>query len=289
MPFGWRSRKPGYQNRGRRAAAATKIQRAYRAAKVSKSRSIAVSSGQGRNGFKRRVGGYRRGMSRFQRAVRRVIFSTTEKKYRTASIQGPAETNLSYNTTPWYHNSLYRIDLWNVTGAAGAAGLRLFPVQGVTDGDRVGDEIYVTGIKVKLILNLPSDRRTTNVKVWYVPHDSKQGDPNIFASFFNSIIGNSQIDQVNTDRWPGLKYLGLFRNNDPDNTTTNAHGQIYMDLWIPIKRKVTFNADIVQVISSGMKEVGTLLFAPYDKIGTLGTDIVINNMQGSATLHFKDP
>lgn len=287
MPFGKRGYKRPTTTRARRMIDMTNTRSRYRSSKVGAARAIKVSSGVGRNGWKRRVGGYGRRMTRFQRAVRSVIFRTTEKKYKLATIQGPVDSNLNYNGTPWYHNALYVINLWNVN--AGASGLRLFPSQGSSDGERIGDEIYVSGIKVRLILNLPADRRTTSVKVWYVPHDVKQGDPTIAGSFFHTGVGNTQIDQVQTDRWLGTKLLGTFRNNDPDNTTAGAHGQIFMDLWIPIKRKVTFNNDGVQVFASGLKDVGNLLFAPYDKIGTLTSDIVVNNMQGTATLHYKDP
>lgn len=289
MPFGWRSRKPGYQNRARRAAAATKIQRAFRARKVANSRAISVSSGVGRNGFSRKAGGNYRRMSKFQRAVQKVVFGTTEKKYRSASINAAVGTDVSFNPPPWPHNILQGIYLWNSTLGTASAGTRLFPTQGMTDGNRIGDEIYATGISVKLILNLPSDRRTTSVKVWFVPYNAVQGDPRTKTNFFHGIVNNVMVDKVQTDRWPGLKYLGLFRNNDPDNTTTTAHGQIYIKLWIPLKRKITFITDGDTVTARGLKDLGCLLFAPYDKIGSLETDTVINNFQGEATLHYKDP
>lgn len=289
MPFGWRSRKPGYQSRTRRAIAAKKIQRAYRASKVAKSRAITVSSGVGRNGFTRRAGANYRKMSAFQRRVRSVIFKTCENKYRSASINYATATDLSINIPPWPHNILQRIDLWNATLGSGTAGTRLFPTQGMTDGNRIGDEIYATGISVKLMLNLPSDRRTASVKVWYVPHNSVQGDPRVKTNFFHGLVNNVMMDKVQTDRWPGVKYLGMFRNNDPDNTTTTAHGQIYIKLWIPLKRKITFITDGDTVVARGLKDIGTLLFAPYDKIGSLETDTLVNNLQGEATLHYKDP
>lgn len=289
MPFGWRSRKPGYQNRARRAAAATKIQRAYRARKVAASRAISVSSGPGRNGFRRKVGGKYRRMNKFQRAVRNVVFQTVEKKYRSATINVASGTDLSFTPVSWYHNTLPVIHLWHLPLGTNSAGTRLFPTQGMTDGNRIGDEIYVTGIRMKLMLNLPSDRRTTNVKAWYVPWNTVQGSPETKTNFMHGLANNVMIDQVQTDRWPGLKYLGMFRNSDPDNTTTSAHGQIYVDVWIPIKRKVTFITDGDTVTARGLKESGTIVFAPYDKIGTLETDILINNIQGEATMYYKDP
>lgn len=290
MPFGWRSRKPGYQNRARRAAAATKIQRAFRARKVAASRAISVSTGPGRNGFSRKVGGSHRRMTRFQRAVKKVVFGTVEKKYRSATINYAPGTDLPMNTPPWKHNMLYKINLWELSAGTGANGTRLFPTQGMTDGNRIGDEIYATGIKVKLMLNLPSDRRTTNIKVWYVPHNRVQGDPANKSQLFHGLINNTMLDQVQTDRWPGIKYLGLFRASDPDNITSSAHAQIYMDIWVPLKRKITFITDGDTVTARGLKDTGSLVFAPYDKIGSVEDfDTVVNNLQGEATFYYKDP
>lgn len=288
MPFG----KRGTKTPAQRAKYDTTMRRmcAARAARLRASRSIKVSTGVGRNGFSRTVGANYKPKTKFQRSVQKVIFSTVEKKYRSASINFATGTDLSVNLPPWPHNILQRIDLWNLTPGAGTAGLRLFPTQGLTDGNRIGDEIYATGISVKLMFNMPPDRRTTNMKVWYVPHNSVQGDPRVKTNFFHGIINNVMLDKVQTDRWPGLKYLGLFRNSDPDNVTATAHGQLYMKLWIPLKRKITFITDGDQITARGLKDIGTLLFAPYDKINTSeNLDTCINNFQGEATLHYKDP
>lgn len=289
MPFGWRSRKPGYQNRARRAAAATKIQRAYRARKVAASRAIAVSTGVGRNGFSRRAGGSYRKMNRFQRAVRKVVFSTTEKKYRSATINGPEGTNLGISSTVWNHNSLNFINLWNVTQGTNSVGTRLFPTQGLTDGNRIGDEIYATGISLKLMINLAPDRRTTNIKCWFVPHNGTQGSGTDKNQFFHGLLNNVMVDKVQTDRWPGLKYLGLFRNSDPDNLTSTGHGQIYLKLWIPLKRKLTFITDGDTITAQGLKQIGSLVFATYDKINSSELDDCVTSIQGEATMHYKDP
>lgn len=286
MPFGKRYVKPVARRSGM-ARVVGPPRRTLRAARVANNRAISVASGVGRNMVRRKLKNYRRPKTRFQRAVQRVIFGTTERKYTIATVQGPAGSNLNYNGTPWYHNTLAGIYLWDAPG--GAPGLRLMPAQGTGDSTRIGDEIYITGIKVKLVFNLPSDRRTTSLKCWFVQWDSKQGSPTSYIEFFNPGSGNGMLDTVNSDRFPGVKMLGVFKNNDPDNTTTNAHGQIYVDVWIPIKRKVTFNNDGVQAFASGIKEYGALVFLAYDKIGTLTTDQVVNNMQGNVTMYFKDP
>lgn len=278
--------KRGWQPSRSRVLAA----RATRAMMVGKARGIKVSTGVGRNGFSKTVGSGYRPRSRFQRRVQKVIFATTEKKYRSASINYAAGTDLQINAPPWKHNMLYYINLWNCVQGTGTAGTRLFPTQGMTDGNRIGDEIYATGISVKLMINIPSDRRTMNLKCWFVPWNTVQGDPANKSHFFHQIVNNVMVDKLQTDRWPGAKYLGLFRNNDPDNTTTTAHGQIYIKLWIPLKRKITFITDGDTITARGLREVGSLIFAPYDKIGSIEDgDNLINNFQGEATLHYKDP
>lgn len=277
-------RRATYQ---RRLRARLGMSGAARAAKVAASRAIKVSTGQGRNAVSRTVPSRYKPMTKFQRAVRGVIFKTVEKKYREGTINYAAGTDLYSTAPPWPHNILQRIDLWN--NVIGASGMRLFPTQGNTDGNRIGDEIYATGISVRLVFNIPSDRRTTSLRCWFVPWNTVQGNPGFKTELFHGLINNVMLDKVQTDRWPGLKYLGTFKNSDPDNTTTNAHGQIYVNLWVPLKRKITFITDGDTITARGLREVGSLMFAPYDKIGTLETDTLINNMQGEATLFYKDP
>lgn len=275
--------------RANRIIAATKIQRAFRARKVAAGRSIKVSTGVGRNGFSKTVASGFRPRSKFQRGVQKVIFSTTEKKYRSATVNFAAGTDLELSSATWNHNSLNVINLWNAVAGTGTAGTRLFPTQGMTDGNRIGDEIYATGISVRLILNLPPDRRTTNIKAWYIPHNDTQGSVTNKGHLFHGLLNNVMLDKVQTDRWPGIKYLGMFRNSDPDNVTTTSHGQIFIKIWIPLKRKVTFITDGDTVTARGMKERGSIVFASYDKINTLESDNVVNNIQGEVTLHYKDP
>jgi len=282
--FSARDRR-GYQASRSRVLAA----RATRAMMVAKSRAIKVSTGQGRNSVNRTVASRYRPMTKFQRGVRSVIFKTCEKKYREATINYAAGTDIQSTAAPWYHNTLPFVNLWAMPLGTGTNGTRLMPTQGMTDGNRIGDEIYATGISVRLMFNVPSDRRTTSLRCWFLPWNSVQGNPTDKTQFFHGLINNVMLDKVQTDRWPGLKYLGTFKNSDPDNTTTIAHGQIYVNLWIPIKRKVTFITDGDTVTARGLKEHGTLIFAPYDKIGSLESDQLITSYQGSATLHYKDP
>lgn len=288
MP-GPRQYRPKPKSIKQRMAAAARARSNLRSRMVSKSRAISVSTGPGRNGFSRRVGGYSRPKTRFQRGVQKVIFATTEKKYRSATINYASGTDVNIDALPWKHNSLRRIDLWRLNSGTGSSGTRIFPTQGMTDGNRIGDEIYASGISVKLMLNLPPDRRTASIKVWYVPHNNVQGNPGDKSQLFHGLINNVMIDQIQTDRWPGIKYLGMFRNSDPDNITASAHGQIYMNLWIPLRRKLTFITDGDTVTARGLKEVGSLIFAPYDKINSLEEDNIINNLQGEITFHYKDP
>lgn len=288
MP-GRRQYRPKPKSLKQRMAAAAKARSRLRSKMVSKSRAISVSTGPGRNGFSRRAGGYSRPMSRFQRAVRNVVFSTTEKKYRSGTINGPDGTNLGVSSTVWNHNSLNFINLWNVTQGTNSVGTRLFPTQGMTDGNRIGDEIYATGISVKLMINLAPDRRTTNIKCWFLPHNSTQGNGTDKTQFFHGLLNNVMVDKIQTDRWPGLKYLGLFRNSDPDNITSTGHGQIYVKLWIPLKRKITFITDGDTIAAQGLKQIGSLVFATYDKINSLEQDNCVTSIQGEATMHYKDP
>lgn len=217
----------------------------------------------------------RRGRTKFARAVRRVILNTTEKCYRSRTIaQG---TGAAIN-----HDTLRSYILWDENT------LGLFPPQGLGDGERIGDEIYVTGIKVRCTFEMPSDRRNAKIKLWYVPYDHTQGDPNIQANFQHNVSGNTFIDPIQTDRWPGIKYLGMHQLKATDQTTGSEDKTIFREFWIPIYKKCTFTNDGTQQII-GLKERGVLVATAYDTYSTLQTDTVVSRGEMTATMYYKCP
>lgn len=212
--------------------------------------------------------------SKFAKAVKKVLLKTCETKYVSKSI----------STTNFYHDTLKGINLWD------GGATTLFPPQGDSDGNRNGDEIYVTGIMIRGVFTVPYDRRNMRMRMWFVPHNTNQGDPTVQSQFMHNITGNTLLDPIQADRWKGTQYLGDFTCKSTDQLTSAGNDKtIFFKKWLPIKRKVTFKEDSSQVPVSGMKESGYLVVTQYDTVTTLTTDVLITSSEISATLYFKDP
>lgn len=245
--------------------------------------------------FVRNILRYRRGAG-FARKVKSIVLSLAEKKYK--SINLDAQTTAA----PWNHDSLARADLWNSTGGAGFN--TLFPNQGNGDGERNGDEIYVHGIRVRGVLDVPYDRPDTEIKMWFVPYNSTQGVPSNKGDFMHGTINNVWIDGVQTDRWPGIRYLGKLRVRAKDSYAykgqlVGALGEEIEELegrerklsfnkYITLKRKVRFNNDGSN-IANGLKEAGSIVFATYCTVGTGTGDNCVIARNIAATIYYKDP
>lgn len=218
----------------------------------------------------------RRGKSNFARAVRKVILQTTEKCYKSKTLA--SGTNGAIN-----HDTLRHYRIWDPTDYS------IFPAQGLGDGERIGDEIYVTGIMIRATFEVPQDRRNTKMKFWYVPYNSEQGNPSDQAAFQHNVSGNTFLDPIQTDRWQGIRYLGMHQLKSVDQTTGQQDKSIMRKFWLPIYRKVTFNNDGSQSPASGLKEYGSIVATAYDTYSTLTTDTVVNRAEMTATLYYKCP
>lgn len=124
--------------------------------------------------------------------------------------------------------------------------MTIFPSQGLGDGERNGDEIYVKGIMVRMIFQIPHDRRNTKFKLWYVPYNSVQGNLAVAADFMHVSANNTMLDFIQTDRWKGIKYIGQYRCSAADMITGSQDKIVMVKKWIPINRKVTFISDASQ-------------------------------------------
>lgn len=231
------------------------------------------------------VGGYgarrtKRGRTRFVRKVRSALLKTTETGYKSLTVaQG---TGAAIN-----HDTLKNFTLWD------EAYTPLFPTQGLGDGNRIGDEIYVTGLKLRMQFEMPYDRRNTKIKLWYVPYDSASGDPALQAHFQHNVTGNTFLDPIQNKRWPGVKYLGMYQLTSTDQPhiigETPEDKTLFINKWIPIYKKVAFKEDGSSVVVSGLPERGSIIATAYDTYSTFQTDTVVSRGEIACTLYYKDP
>lgn len=188
------------------------------------------------------------------------------------------------------HNNIYQVHCWSSPGTG--TNLDILPAQGVNDSTRNGDRIYIKGIMLRACFQTVGDRLNTKIKVFWVPHNSEQGDPS--SDLFHPITGSVMVDPIQKKRYPGIKYLGMHRVRPADvsfltaGTTVSANNNdITIQKWIHIDKKVWFNADASKV-PTNLKEYGTFAFCFYHNQGALITDVVMTGGDVNATLYYKD-
>ena len=212
--------------------------------------------------------------------IKSINIKESEMKYKSASY---SFGNLS-------HNEIYQVHAWSSPGTGN--NLDIFPAQGITDGTRVGDRIFCKGIQLRCCFQTVSDRMNTKIKVFWIPHNSEQGDPS--SDLFHNVTSSVMVDPVQKKRYPGVKYLGTHRVKPADihivNTTSTAsynNNDITFSHFIPMNKKVFFQADASKK-PTNLKEYGTFAFCIYHNFSTLATDVVITGGDVNATLYYKD-
>lgn len=232
---------------------------------------------------------YMRGRKGFAKAVKNVILKTAETKYISRLLTDTSMSELGAPTRfDFRHNTLEWINIFNNTNPD--AVKHPLPVQGDGDGNRNGDEIYATGIRIAGELNAASANKGMKVRVFLVEYNDQvfgAGQSlSTKAAVQHVITGNIMLDTFQHDRIKP-KYLGTVRFprndlNDASDVTTN------FKYWIPLKRKITFRQDDSPALARGIKNKMALLFLPYNTLFT-ADGIVIGAMKVHATLYYKDP
>lgn len=186
------------------------------------------------------------------------------------------------------HNSVNQYHCWHPS--TGVNIMDLIPSQGTTDSSRIGDRIYMKGIKVRGIFSVPWDRRATQLFIYWVPHNSENGNPD--TDLFHNISGATILDPLQKKRFPKAKLLASVRLH-PNDTYQSPHTSgsdiktLTTTFWIPINKKAYFNAD-ASLKMSNMNEYGTICLCPYDKTSAGELDNVIIGGQMTGTLYYKD-
>ena len=99
------------------------------------------------------------------KTIKDINISMAERKY--------LSKNLAAGMGVMNHNTIYQFHCWGPTGNT----LNALPSVGNTDSTRIGDRIYLEGFMLRASLAVAGDRRNTKVAVYFVPHNSEQGDP----------------------------------------------------------------------------------------------------------------
>jgi hypothetical protein len=235
-----------------------------------------------------------RGNKGFAKAVKKVILSTAENCYRSVDLKdvftftsaGGANnaTVDSFGQVACGHNFPFQFNLFNNVSPDGTK--HPVPLQGDTDGSRKGDEIYSKGIRLRVQIENDAAKHNNTWKFWLVEYNTVQGTPCIPSDFFHVVTGNNLMETVQQDRWKA-QLLGTYRTQARD-VGADKKTNIYMNKWIPLKRKLCFKDDSSLVITKGMKEVMSVVGVCYDSSNTLG-NTGVGNYRAHATFYYGDP
>jgi hypothetical protein len=186
------------------------------------------------------------------------------------------------------HNSIEHIHIYNQS--APDAVKHPLPTQGDGDGNRNGDEIYATGIRVAGSIQVFAANKSATFRMFLVENnDSVYSSGSAISTYnetFHNVSGSTMLDTFQHDRIRP-KYLGTLQVSTRD-VNDAGDGTINFKKWIPLKRKLTFRQDDSPALATGLKNKLTLMFLPYDKIATTNL-AVIGVCSVHATLYYKDP
>lgn len=200
--------------------------------------------------------------------VKKITMKAAEPKQKWTAI---SKTNV-------LHNSFgYRIHLNQTVN---------MPAQGVKDNERVGDQINMTGFKIKMLCGQQADRPNVTWK-YYVMKLPKGGAASYtYSAWFESITGNVMIDAPNKD-YVKVLASGEWRPNEAGLSATGGKEYTFFkNLWVPHKKIVKFGPADSAVTHNDDDIV--LLVACYDAYGTLPTDIV-SYVEALVTVYYRDP
>lgn len=218
-----------------------------------------------------------------KRIVKDVVMKTTETKqkilaFTTVGLYSGPGSELNKGC----HNFHTVEHLWDDSATTG-----LWPISQTNDSGRVGDNINALGIHLRMVLQIPHDRRNMRCKMYFVQWNSNQGDPFDRTRFYHWTMQNTHMDSVNKDNFAGVQYLGTYGCRAVDQTTGSQDKTIMIRKWIPFKKRLTFRGG--SGMPTNIKENGAIIFVPYDTVTSAESDVLITRIQTVATLYFKDP
>lgn len=232
------------------------------------------------------------------RAVRSLVLKSAESKVTYKMIE----------STALYHNggnsdNLAGFWVWNtVSSLAPPIGIA-WPELGTNDHQRVGNEIYPRGIRIRMEIQCPSDRRSVKFRLFLVKFNSNQGDPFSKTDFFEERPSTNIMLDPLSSKFKRKKILDTTLLPGPDATymwtVTPTSGQQenrnsitkFFDFFIPLKRKLVFDRDqIAGPPKTGLSHESCVIipFAYHNK-DTAESDGVINVARFVSEFYYKDP
>lgn len=123
--------------------------------------------------------------------VKKIVKSVLEKRMETKQVLA------GFSRATLYHNG----------GASGTTGAQFnltngpyLPTQGVTESNRLGNEIHCKGWRMTFMITLPYDRLNTSLRILVLNVPKGYNPLSSYDSLFDSVSNNVMTDPVETDR-----------------------------------------------------------------------------------------
>lgn len=225
----------------------------------SSSTGAAVVAAGGYKKFQRRFKRRKFGGSKLVRTIKRVNFSMKELKWKDWQF---AETTVYHNNTTTGYYTL------NVNSGTST----IMPAQGDTSHTRDGNEVYLSGITMRLLFKFFSDRLNGKAIV-HVISVPKGQSVSPYENVWDNITGNVMLDPYDKDRVKVLArkviYPGVM---NPGVPTTGKEVTRSCKLYIPLKQKIRFTGDADYTYDQ-TRDIFLIINA-FDSQGSLTTDSV---------------
>jgi hypothetical protein len=203
--------------------------------------------------------------------IKRTVLKKAESKEKT----------VAYDKKEVYHNSFHGGPAEGLVILMNSGSM---PTQGVSDSQRVGDEIYSSGYKIKLLFGQKADR--PNVTFRYLVVTVPKGSTITYANWFKNITGNVLLDDPNRD-FVKVHASGFWRPNEAGLANTGGDEYTFVkQMWVPYKKKVRFGPGD-GVITHNDDDLYLVVMA-YDAFGTLQADNIAY-IQTALSYYYRDP
>lgn len=239
----------------------------YRKVSWSRAARFAKKNPTGRR-YKRAVPLRSRGASRKRlvKLIKKVAIKQSESKRKAISISKTEIFHNSFNVAHHINLSTY------------------MPSQGTADDQRVGDEINISGYRLKMLLGQKGDRPNVNWKWWVLK--IPKGSAATYSNWFRVQTGNVMLDDPNTDFVKVLK-SGYWRPNQAGLTGTGDDEFTFVkQMWLPYRKNLKFGPGGATVTHNDDDLYFCLVC--YDAFGTLVTDNIAY-IQMQSEIFYRDP
>lgn len=201
---------------------------------------------------------------RIAKIAKRVVMKTAEPKH----------VSYTFGKAELYHNTFY---MGKINDAV------CMPDPGTQDNNRIGDQINISGFKLRIMLGQKADRPNVTFKIYVVR--VPKGSSYNYSQWFENMTNNVLLDSPNTDF---IKVLHSSTWKPHDGSMDNATDEYVYSrtLWIPYKHKLKFGP------ANGAETHNDndiyFMYAPFDAYGTLITDNIAY-IEYVSTMHYRDP